>query len=187
MVLQYVPLSFRNSDKVLRRQRALAVPVSLSSCHALPSLLSLSLHVTIFSLSLPQYRSYSRSCGDRIRRHPGVATQNKAPVTWRRPDKHKTRMNNERYAACLLHYNVSEENNATIFAAEIGNSSLNRWTRSLVVLSPLCDSILVEIKCINVHRYITVFSNCWKNQLHVSALFWVGHRQVETRNIGEDS
>jgi hypothetical protein len=25
---------------------------------------------------------------------------------------------------------------------------------------PLCDSILVEIKCINVRRNATVFSNC---------------------------
>jgi hypothetical protein len=41
--------------------------------------------------------------------------------------------------------------------------------------------VLVEIKCINVRRNTTVFSNCWRNQLHVSALLWVGHHQVETR------
>jgi hypothetical protein len=32
--------------------------------------------------------------------------------------------------------------------------------RFLVASSPLCDSILVEIKCINVRRNTTVFSNC---------------------------
>jgi hypothetical protein len=48
-------------------------------------------------------------------------------------------------------------------------------------ISPLCDSIPVEIKCINVRRNTTVLSNCWRNQLHVSALFWVGHHKVETR------
>jgi hypothetical protein len=41
-------------------------------------------------------------------------------------------------------------------------------------------SLLVEIKCINVRRNTTVFSNCWR-KLHVSALFWVGHHQVEIR------
>jgi hypothetical protein len=44
-----------------------------------------------------------------------------------------------------------------------------------------CDLKLVEIKCINFHHNTTVFSNCWRNQLHVSALFWMGHHQVETR------
>jgi hypothetical protein len=38
-----------------------------------------------------------------------------------------------------------------------------------VAPSPLCNSILVEIKCINIRRKTTVFSNCWRNQLHVSA------------------
>jgi hypothetical protein len=57
---------------------------------------------------------------------------------------------------------------------------------SLVVSSLLCDSILVEIKCISVRRNTTVFSNCWRNQLHVSALFWVGHHQVGTR-ISEET
>jgi hypothetical protein len=52
---------------------------------------------------------------------------------------------------------------------------------SLVASSPLFDSILVEIKCINVRSNTTVFSNCWRNQLHVSALLWVGHHQVEVR------
>jgi hypothetical protein len=47
--------------------------------------------------------------------------------------------------------------------------------------SPLCDSIAVEIKCINVRRNTTVFSNCWRRHLHVSALSWVGRHQVETR------
>jgi hypothetical protein len=51
----------------------------------------------------------------------------------------------------------------------------------LVASSPLCDSILIEIKCINVHHITTIFPNCWRKQLHVSALFWVGHHQVETR------
>jgi hypothetical protein len=46
--------------------------------------------------------------------------------------------------------------------------------------SPLCDSMLVGIKWINVRRNTAVFSNCWRKQLHVSALFWVGHHQVET-------
>jgi hypothetical protein len=55
------------------------------------------------------------------------------------------------------------------------------WIRSLVASSLLCDSILVEIKCINVHRNTTVFSNCWRKLLHVSALFCVGDHQVETR------
>jgi hypothetical protein len=50
----------------------------------------------------------------------------------------------------------------------------------------LCDSIIVEIKCINVRRNTTVFSNCWRKQLHVSALFWLGHHQVEIR-ISENS
>jgi hypothetical protein len=45
----------------------------------------------------------------------------------------------------------------------------------------LCDSILVEIKCINVRRNTTVFSIFLRNQLHVSAIFWVSHHQVETR------
>jgi hypothetical protein len=31
---------------------------------------------------------------------------------------------------------------------------------SLVASSPLCDSMLVEIKWINVSHNITVFSNC---------------------------
>jgi hypothetical protein len=52
---------------------------------------------------------------------------------------------------------------------------------SLVASSLLCDSIIVEIRCVNVRRNTTVFSNCWRKQLHVSALFWVGHHQVETR------
>jgi hypothetical protein len=42
-------------------------------------------------------------------------------------------------------------------------------------------SVLVEIKCINVRHNTTVFLNCWRTQLHVSALLWVGHNQVETR------
>jgi hypothetical protein len=42
-------------------------------------------------------------------------------------------------------------------------------------------SEIVEIKCINVRRNTTVFSNCRRKQLHVSALFWVGHHQVENR------
>jgi hypothetical protein len=41
--------------------------------------------------------------------------------------------------------------------------------RSLVASSPLCDSIIVEIRCVNS------VSNCWRKQLHVSALFSVGH------------
>jgi hypothetical protein len=41
--------------------------------------------------------------------------------------------------------------------------------------------VLVEIKCVCDRRNTTVFSNCWRNQLHVSSLFWVGHYQVETR------
>jgi hypothetical protein len=44
----------------------------------------------------------------------------------------------------------------------------------------LFDSMLVETKYINVRRNTTVFSNCWRNLLHVSALFWLGHHQVET-------
>jgi hypothetical protein len=52
---------------------------------------------------------------------------------------------------------------------------------SLVASSPLCDSILVEIKCINICCNTAVFSNCWRKLLHVLALFWVGHHQVETR------
>jgi hypothetical protein len=47
--------------------------------------------------------------------------------------------------------------------------------------SPLCHSILVEFKCINVRRNTTVFSNYWRKQLHVSALFWVGHHQDDIR------
>jgi hypothetical protein len=53
--------------------------------------------------------------------------------------------------------------------------------RSLVVSSPLCDLVMVEMKCINVRRNTSVFSNCWGNQLHVSAFFWVAHHHVETR------
>jgi hypothetical protein len=49
--------------------------------------------------------------------------------------------------------------------------------------SPLCDPVLVEIKCVCVRRYTTVFSNCCRNQLHVSAFFWVGPRQVVTRSL----
>jgi hypothetical protein len=49
-----------------------------------------------------------------------------------------------------------------------------------VASSPLYDSILVEIKCITVHRNTTVFSNCWRKQQHVLALFRVGHHQVAT-------
>jgi hypothetical protein len=56
---------------------------------------------------------------------------------------------------------------------------------SLVASSPLCDSVLVEIKWINVLRNTTVFSICWRKQLHVSAHFWVGHHQVETRTSGK--
>jgi hypothetical protein len=41
--------------------------------------------------------------------------------------------------------------------------------------------MLVEIKWINVRRNTTVFSNRWWKQLHVSALFWLGHLQIETR------
>jgi hypothetical protein len=33
--------------------------------------------------------------------------------------------------------------------------------------------VLVENKWMNVHRNTTVFSNCWRKQLYVSALFWV--------------
>jgi hypothetical protein len=58
---------------------------------------------------------------------------------------------------------------------------LQTYTASLVASSSSCDSLLVEIKCINVRRNTTVFSNCWRNQLHVSALFRVGHHQVDTR------
>jgi hypothetical protein len=45
----------------------------------------------------------------------------------------------------------------------------------LVAPSPLCDSMLVEIKCINVRRNTTVFLNFLRKQLRVSALFWGGH------------
>jgi hypothetical protein len=48
-----------------------------------------------------------------------------------------------------------------------------------------CYAVLAEIKWINVHRNTTVFSICWRKQLHVSALFWVGHHQVETRTSGK--
>jgi hypothetical protein len=50
-----------------------------------------------------------------------------------------------------------------------------------VASSPSCNSILVEIKCINVRRNTTVFSIFLRKHLHVSALFWVGHHQGETR------
>jgi hypothetical protein len=46
----------------------------------------------------------------------------------------------------------------------------NDTDQFLVASSLLCDSILVEIKCINVRRNTTVFSNCWRKQLHVWAL-----------------
>jgi hypothetical protein len=59
--------------------------------------------------------------------------------------------------------------------------SWHRDSFTLVASSPLCDSILVENKCINICHDTTVFSNCWRNQLHVLALLWVGHHQVETR------
>jgi hypothetical protein len=45
--------------------------------------------------------------------------------------------------------------------------------------------ILVEIKWINFRRNTTVFSICWRKQLHVSALFWVGHNHVETKTSGK--
>jgi hypothetical protein len=35
------------------------------------------------------------------------------------------------------------------------------YIMSLVASSPLCDSIIVEIRRINVRRNTTVFSNCW--------------------------
>jgi hypothetical protein len=47
------------------------------------------------------------------------------------------------------------------------------------------EKTLVEIKCIHIRRNTTVFSNCWRKQLHVSALFWVGHHHVETRISGK--
>jgi hypothetical protein len=43
--------------------------------------------------------------------------------------------------------------------------------------------LLVEVTCINVRRNTTVFSNCWRNQLHVSAFFWVGHRRFHIAYI----
>jgi hypothetical protein len=49
------------------------------------------------------------------------------------------------------------------------NPYCNTWV-FLVASSLLCDSILVEIKCINVCCNTTVFSNCWRKLLHVSAL-----------------
>jgi hypothetical protein len=42
----------------------------------------------------------------------------------------------------------------------------------MVASSPLCDPILVENECVCDRRNTTVFSNCWRNKLHVSALFW---------------
>jgi hypothetical protein len=41
-------------------------------------------------------------------------------------------------------------------------------------------NFLVEIKCINVRCNNCIFK-CLNKQLHISALFWVGHRKVETR------
>jgi hypothetical protein len=61
---------------------------------------------------------------------------------------------------------------------------LHHYKRSAIARE--CTVYLAEIKCINVRRNTTVFSNCWRKQLHVSALFWVGHHQVETR-ISENS
>jgi hypothetical protein len=52
---------------------------------------------------------------------------------------------------------------------------------SLAASCTLCDSVLVEIQCINVCRNTTVFLNFLRKQLRVTALFWVGHHQVETR------
>jgi hypothetical protein len=60
---------------------------------------------------------------------------------------------------------------------------------SVIAHSPVPDvllgvhdtPILVEIKCVYGHHNTTVFSNYWRNQLHVFALFWVGQHQVETR------
>jgi hypothetical protein len=61
------------------------------------------------------------------------------------------------------------------------------WRRSdryFVIIFSLCRQMLrwtpAEIKCINLRRITTVFSNCWRKQLHVSALFWIFHHQVET-------
>jgi hypothetical protein len=47
-------------------------------------------------------------------------------------------------------------------------------------------SKLVEIKCVYGRRNTTVFSNCWRNQLRVSALLGVGHHHVDSR-ISEES
>jgi hypothetical protein len=41
------------------------------------------------------------------------------------------------------------------------------------MMSHASRNMLVEIKWINVRRNTTVFSICWRKQLHVSALFWV--------------
>jgi hypothetical protein len=51
---------------------------------------------------------------------------------------------------------------------------------SSVLLKHL-ELLIVKLKCINVRRNTTVYSNFLRKQLHVSALFWVGHHQVETR------
>jgi hypothetical protein len=53
------------------------------------------------------------------------------------------------------------------------------WGHYQVINNNYC--LLVWIKCINIRRKTTVFLNCWRKQLYVSALFWVGHHQVETR------
>jgi ribosomal protein S27E len=49
-----------------------------------------------------------------------------------------------------------------------------------VVSSLLCDSMLVKIKCINVRRNTTVFSNCKKTTTCFGP-FLGGPYQVETR------
>jgi hypothetical protein len=46
--------------------------------------------------------------------------------------------------------------------------------------------MVVGIERINVRLNTTVFSNCRRKQLHVSALFWVGHHQVQTRTSEAD-
>jgi hypothetical protein len=55
-----------------------------------------------------------------------------------------------------------------IMLTHSGSSAVNIYTQTthrtkpwaLVAPSPLCNSILVEIKCINIRRKTTVFSNC---------------------------
>jgi hypothetical protein len=45
---------------------------------------------------------------------------------------------------------------------------------------------LVENECVNGSLNTTIFGNISENQLHVSAPYWVGHHQVETRNNREN-